>query len=498
MAFFSNTPRFTDMSNIVSVADVQDKITAFDVMYEASEARSSSRNCKDPNYAALWRKAVRSGAIHLVGTPMELDFFEKIQGAKTLKVDGTDVHVKTNGDVDLNIMAQADNQGNAPGGDATFVMHASLYSGNGKYSNVSQGGTVFIYEDEQWCKVHAVDRTVDGAHVVTLRPHSKDYTVRVRAGSKMLFSPVNLVDGVSCPNPASTWQSPGYIKVYRPFRVRKDYKFPIELERPYRDVLQFPIMWDENGKQIDSWEYKEKLEMRKELKWKKNIDFFIGQSIDNPALLAQWHNNKYAGFEGYVPTMRHGGGVIYDYDQPTGFDFDTDFNILMLRQDAFKGTTEFFLWAGFAFRLGMQRRMRDTIKNSSGSATFQAFERTGSFDAAAIKKMGVESYSYAGFTFHVKGLDALSDTRGIGNGMFPHIGMLMPANGIKDSNGNDVPPVEIFVPNGRSETGAYEEHFRDKRKIDGCEYLEGHAAESYSAAIHAPERHILLRAGAKC
>lgn len=496
MSFFAKKPRYTDQK-LVTLGDVQDRIAAFNVLFELSP-NGSVNSCTDPNKKAGWRFSVREGVINVHGTPMELDFMEKLAGGKQQYTAGTDVYIKTNIDQDLNIVAQVDSTGNAPAADTTFVMHRSMYAGGGKFSNVSKGGSVYIYDDRQWCYVFDVDRTVDYAHVVTLRPYSKDYTVNVKGGVKMMFSTVRVVDGNTCALPVNTWFTNGYINKVQPFRVRDDWKVEAELLKPYQDILQFGIIFDSEGREVDAWDWQARIKMRENMKWRKNLDFFIGQPIDNPSMIGTAVNNKYAGFMGYLPTVEFAGGVVYDYDPTQGYDYDADFAALIARQDAIKQTTEFFAWDGKLFRLAMERRMNDSIKNSSGSCTFQTFDRMGDFQSADIVKMGVKSFSYAGYSVHHKNLAAMSDTRGIGNGDFPYMCMFMPGDGVKDSKGNDVPAIEVYNPGGATESGTYEEYERDNRKIDGCEYVSGHATETYMVAINAPEKHILIRPQRAC
>lgn len=495
MDFYSNSPRFTQ--GIVSVGQAMGAMKAFNALYEmgpdGSVLHAQGDNVND-NWKAGWRNAILQNVINIVGEPMELDFFEAWGGGKTpTPVDATNLYVKSNVDVDMNIMAQASVTGNTPGADAVFTVHRTLYAGNGKLSNIAKGGTILVYEDDQWLQVIDVDTSVDFAHRVTVRPRSKDYTVNIRQGKKMLFSPVNIVSGSSCPNPSSTWLSNGYISKIQPFRIRKDYSFDIDLTKGYQDVLQFAIMFDPaTGKEIDSWELKERMAMRSEMKWMKNITFFAGQKIDNPTLLGAVIDEKYAGFDGYLPTLKYGGGVVYDYDPSLGYDLNYDFKALMLRQDANKMCREFLVMHGMPFKMNMEERLDDKIKNSAGSCTFNTFNRMGNFGQSEVSRMGIESYKYGNFSLHFKEVSALSDTRGIGNYKMPYTAMMIPGTPVKDSKGNPVPAIQTFMPHGATNSGTYEEFDRDKRRIDGCEKLEGHATETLMLGVHAVETQILL------
>jgi len=369
------------------------------------------------------------------------------------------------------------------------------HSGNGKFSFPSEGYSIYIYEDRQWVYVTGKSVTTDFAHQITVQPHNKAYQINIRANSKMLILPVRLVNGMSSPVPSSSMQTPGYTNKIQPFRIRKDWSVPVDLLRGYEDVMQFAIMFDENGKEIDCWELYEKTTSRREMKWAKNLLFFIGQRIDNPTLLGDRVSADYSGFDGYLPTMQYGGGSIIDIDPSVGFDLEADFGAIILKNDALKRTNEYIALHAKPFRMGLDRNSGEIFKKNAGGCTFESFRRSGTSD---ITKLGVESWKYLGFSIHFKEMSALSDSRGLGNYDFPHLAMLIPGNGLKDSKGKSVPPIEFYVPQGCAENGLMEEYNRDRRKIDGTEILDGHIAETLMMGIHCPNQHILVNPVMPC
>lgn len=482
--FFFSKPQCEN--KFISVADVQDKLTAFNLMFEIGP-NGSSTNCPDPNFAAQWRKAIREGVINCAGKPMELDFFESVAGGVTTDVDATDLYIKSNCDVDYNIFAETTATGGSPGAATWFTIARSLHSGTGKYSNIAEGGSIYLYEDDQELLVRQVDRTTDYAHRALVVPHNKDYVVNVPAGKKMLFSPVRIVGPSSAPVDSSTWLSNGYIAKVQPLRVRKDYKFPIALDRAYHEVLQFAVIFDHEGKEVDSWEWKEKISMREELKWRKNVSAFNGQKVSNPLLLGAEVDANYPGYDGYLRKVRYGGGVVWDYGKSKGFSLNSDFTPIMIRQDAYKKSDEFIVLHGMPFLLQMVNRNNIDFGNAPGSMTFDSFKRSGA-TAEDIRKLAIKSYQYGNYSLHFKQMSALSDTRGIGNHNFPYMGMMMPGTGLKDSLGRDVPPIEFFRPKGNS----YEEYENDMRRITRLENIEGYAVDLTMMAVHCPNNHIIL------
>jgi hypothetical protein len=489
MAFFTEQPNCSN--DIYTVGDALSKLTAFNAVFEASKNTSSTSNCKNPDDAAMWRKLVYEGVINVGGEPMELDFFEKIFGGKTEFVEAKKIHFRYNCDLDSNIVS-AENKTGASAGIATqFQLHKSKHSGDGKYSYAAVGYQLYIYEDRQTLQITALDKTTDYGHKVTVVPNDPTYTVNIRKDKKILVMPVRIVGGLSSPVPGTTYQSPGYTIGVRPYKIRKDWSMPIDLTKGYEDVLQFAIMFNNEGQEIDCWEAYEKTKTRSDMKWAKNLMFFLGQRLQNPSLLGSNVTVDYSGFDGYFNTMHYGGGTVMDFDPSVGFDMDADFNSIILRNDSLKRTNEFVVLHGLPFKMDLIRNANDAIfKQNAGSLTFETFKRMGG-DQSDIKKLGIDSYEYLGYSLHFKQVSALSDARGIGNFEFPYLGMFLPGNGLRDSKGKEVPAMQFFVPKGCAETGQMEEHQWDNRDIKGEETMEGYITETIWMITHAPHHHIL-------
>lgn len=480
--FFYSAPKATN--KLAIVADVLDQIPAFDLMFELGP-NGSVNNCGDSEVGAQWRTLVRENVIQNVGRPIEVDFMRNVAGGYTQEIDATELYIKTNADIDLNIWAETGVTG-APGAAVTFVMARSLHV-KGKYTNVGLGGQIFIPEDGQFLNVTAVNTATDWAHTVTVKPYKADYAVNIRKGKKMLFNPTRIVGATSCPEASLQWMSNGYIRKITPLRSRGDYEVKMELDKAYQKVMQFAIIFDKQGKRIDSFELKAKIDMRWNMRFKENLDFFVGQKITNTDLLTNVVDAKFPGFEGYEPTLKYGGGFMWQYWKHQGFSLQGDLAPIMLRQDARKRSMEYNVLDGFPFRLMMENRASVDFSKYTGSCTFDTFKRMGA-DEADIKKLGVVSFNYHGCTLHFKGFDALSDQRALGNADYPYKAFMMPTMDLFDDTGRAVPPVEFFKPKGYD----YFETEIDRRRIDGCEYWKGYATNSQMIAIHGADNHIAI------
>lgn len=491
MSIFKNQPH--SGRKLASVKDALDQLTAFNALYAVHQADQNPDLCGNADDTAMWRKLVYDGVINCGGDQMELDFFEKIFGGKTEMIDAKKIYFRYNMDYDLNIYAQENAKAATVGGDAVFILHKSLHSGSGAYSYPVEGYSIYIYEDKQWARITDVDKTNPYAHQITVSPYKKNYQINIRKNKKIMVMPVQLVAGLSGPSSSSSWQTIGYSTHVRPCRIRADWETPIDLMRGYEEILQWAVMFDEAGNEVDTWETFDKTDARKRMKWAKNLLFFLGQSIDNPNLLGTGANKvsvDYSGFDGYIPTMFYGGGQLLDIDPAVGFDFEADFEPVILRNDSLKQTSEFVVLHALPFKLALNRNGNKKFKES-GNTTFETFKRMGG-NQEDVKKLGVSSYMYENFSLHFKLVSALSDTRGLGNHDFPHMGMFIPGNGLRDSKGRDVPAMQFFCPQGQGATGLLEEHNVDERKeAKRTDQLSGYLAETVMSVIHCPHQHIL-------
>lgn len=492
--FFYNKPKYCT-TPLVSVGDVFQQLDAFNALYQLKKGGGIDQ-CRnmDNQMKATWMAFVREGAIMCGGEPTEFDFFERtFQGARK-RAEATEVYVRYNCDRDFNIFSEQAADAVGPGQPVTFTLLRSLHSGDGKLSNVAVNGSIYIYEDLQWMRVTNVDKTVDYAHVITAVPFSQYYTASVRAKKKMMFTRVRMIDGYSCPVPSSAWSALGYVGKFTPFRFRADWEVEVDLLRPYQEMLRFALTYDLHGQAVDGFEMMEKTNARQEFQYNKNMQFFMGQKIDNPLLVGSGlalRDNKYGGFDGYLNSVRFGGGYVQETDPTQGYDMGTDFEQLMIRQDAMKESNEFLVIAGFQFMMSMMRKNAENFKNAAGACTLETFLRRG-MNLDDITKLGIQSYKYMDYSLHFKKMGALSDTRSIGNYNMPNLAMMMPGVGLKDDKGEAVSPIEFFDAGGTPETGTYDEWEIDYRKVNGCEKIGGSITETVQMVVHCPRKHILL------
>jgi hypothetical protein len=491
--FFYNKPKICT-NRMVTVQDVTEDLPAFNAMYARKNVMAASESCMSAQDKLRWMKFVLDGAIYCGGEQSELDFFEKNFNGNKKQTGATEVWVRYNCDKDLNVFAESSAQGSGPGQPVTFTVMRGMHAGQGKWDPFAKNGNLYVYEDMQWLRITNVDKTTDYAHLVTAIPFNKRYTANIRGKRRMMFTRSRLVDGYSCSIPSSAWDVPGYAARTKPFRARADWEIEIEFQRPWEDVMRFGITYDLLGNEVDGFELMETTKARQDFMYNKNLTFFLGQQIDNPLLVGAGlalRDEKYSGFNGYLNTLKYGGGFVQMIDPALGYGLDSDWKQLMVRQDSMKESNEFFTMAGYQFMDALFTRSGHMFRDNA-QITFETFSR-GGLDKGAVEKLGITSYKYLDSVVHFKKLGFLSDRKSIGNYNMPYMGFMMPGKGLRNDKGEAVSAIEFYEAGGTPENGTYNEIFRDHRKLDnGCEKFSGSIAETFQMAIHCPQKQVLL------
>ncbi len=512
MAIPFNTSPIHAPRQIFQVGEAISQFQAFDDVYRGLFDFIEGDGLADLGYngddIARWRRAIRPGVIWIGGRPSETNFFKMMMGGEPKTIDATDYTIEYNSAIDFNIYAQNDAAGttgtvaNAYYGDVVnanyvgayvqFAIATSGYSDNGTKSNVNVGDQLFIQNDAKWVQVIRVDTTTPYAHQVYAAPFDTDYIPQIYAGYPILPSHVQMTTGYSDADTIvvhSEWETTGYLKVIQPYNLQREWEVPIDLLRTYKDVIQFPIIFDTvTGAVLETWEFKAMSDARNDMIMSENLLFFTGETMKNTVIKnAAFRENMYNGFDGLLPSIFYGGGNIRQYDNSYGFDLDVDYTQIILQNDALKLSTEYLLLCSKSFRMTMERRIQDAFKNNSGACTFETFKRGGA-EMADIKRLGVNSWMWLGATLHIKEVGAWSDSRWIGNGYIKNMGIMLPGDGLTDSSGQSVAPAEFYMPRGMSESQQWTEIVRDHRKLsDKADKFSGGITHQIMMSINGVE-----------
>lgn len=489
-----NAPR-----QIFSVGDAQSQFQPFSDVYrqfwdfvEDGGAEALGLNEGD---LATWRRNIRDGIVNVGGKPPEIDFFRLMMGGTPKPTDATSISVRYNSALDFNIYAENDAVGtygsvtNASFGEmvdgtytgnyATFFLAVDTYSDNGRKSNINLGDQLYNYLDSQMLQVIKIDASTPFAHQVWVAPFDDGYIPTIYAKQPMQPAHVNITTGYSDKTtspPHSEWETLGYTKVFNPWSLRTDWESPRDLNKPYKDVLQFAIIFDMvSGAEMSAWDFKSMADARERLVMAENLHFFTGQVMTNTSLTTNGYTNKYFGFDGLLTTIFYGGGNVQQYDNTYGYDLDVDFMQMMFSNDAQKKSMEMLFMVAKKWKYNMERRSQNMFQYNSGSLSFDTFKRMGD-EMADIKRLGVDSFTWGGFSCHMREVSAFTDSRLIGNAYFPNMAIIMPGDGLTDSKGNKVSPVEYWIPTGTRLSGTWTEYWRDEMQLSN-------AADKFSGTI---------------
>lgn len=496
---FSNKPFFCQKP--LSTAEVL-TLPLFNAMTEANPATCSWNACNDPNMGATWRKNVLHQAIRCGGQRIDFNFMEEMFPGLTAP---TMVGSKTwynhyNCDPDYNIYAAASVVGTTANGTVQFQILKQNHGGGGSLTNVVPGYNIVDKETQTFYTVTAVDTTTDYAHKVTVTPNEAGVVPAIYANRAYLVLPAAMIGGCSCPLYMNKMQSIGYTKQVRPIRVRSDWRLCIDLLRGYENIAQFAVIYDAQGRPVDSWDALEAQNARQALRSFINAYAFMGSPTTNPNLIGNGGSitvdDVHTGFYGLVPELKYGGGNVYNYRPELGFDLEVDGEKIFLYQDSRKRTKKFMVMAGQKFLFGLDDRTNKLVKRTDlGSNVWEAFRRlgdvTGEDYTTAMAKLGIDSYTYRGFNLDFKKMDSWSDYRWVGGDYFSDMAIMVPQEGVEEY-GRPISPIEFNTYGNNGWTGNYEEFTRDMRRVDGCENLEGYAAESIAMSIHCPNMFVLI------
>lgn len=499
---FSNIPFFcqkpTSTNEILSM-------TNFNALTQANDATSGSNACSDPNLGAQFRKNVFHQVIRCGGAPIDLNFMEDMfpnSGFSTPKTVNSKVwynHYIC--DIDFNIYAQATVTGSGPNQPFTFQLLRANHASGGSTSYPLPGMGIIDKENQITYTVTAVNKTTPYAHLVTVVPNENGVTGQISANKAYFVSPARQVGGCNCSVVTNQMQTIGYTRVNQTIRVRRDWRVCIDLLTGYENMPQFAMIYDVQGNPVDSWDALEAKSMREDIRMALNAAAFIGTPTTNPALINTGTDigvdPLHTGFYGIIPTIKYGGGNVYNYRSDIGFDMEVDFEPIALYQDSRKRATDLLFLHGLAFAFNLNDRMNKLVDRTGvGSNIWEAYRRIGDAmgtdTTTAVEKLGINAYSYMGFRVDFKRMPSWSDYRYMGSDYFNNMAVVLPRTGVKQ-NGVEIPPIEFVTTGNGNWTDNYEEHYQDFRVLqDGCRDVGGWAAQSLNMTVHCPGQMILV------
>jgi len=501
---YSNRPRFSTKQQTLDQILTIDK---FNAMTQSALETTSGNNITpaqaalygDPNMGTTFRQNVVHQVINLSGSPIDLNFFMAAFGSQEKMVDTKRFWNHYMGDTSLNLYPANSATAAGPGQPLVFQVLKQNHGSNGTLTFAGQGYSFWDKDNMIEGIITNVDPTIPFANKVTVIPTDATVTLSVTANSPYLITPARRVGGLSQQQITNQMSSIGYSQEVNFLRVRRDWKVAIDLLRSYRDKIQYPVIYDINGNPMDSWDVYEAMEAREGLRMALNLASWIGTPTTNQSLITGANaviDGDHTGFYGMLPSIKFGGGVVYDFPQSIGFDFEADGEPLFLWQDSRKQTTRFMCKHGLAFDFTKNDRSNKLVANTQvGSTVYEAYKRLEGMDSSyktGLAKMGINSYKYNSFELDFMLWGALSDQRYAGSDYFSNLCVMIPAEGAREG-GRQINPMEFYQYGQNGWTGDYEEFYVDNRTQTIAEdSIQGFCAQSLAFAMHGPDLFILL------
>ena len=501
---FSNKPRFCTKQLSVDTILTLDK---FNAMTESALETTSGNNvtpasqalCGDPNMGTTFRQNVVHQVINCAGSPIELNFFMEAYGSKERMVDTKRFWNHYICDTNLNMYMAGPVTATAPG--ASFWVQA-LKQGHGAGGTLTIAGKGYsLFDKDNMIEYYItdIDYTIPYANKIQLTPADGTVTGNIKANKPYLVAMARRIGGYSCQQVTNQMSTIGYSQEVNFLRLRRDWLLEINLLRAYRDKIQYPVIYDINGMPMDSWDVYEAMEARQGLREALNLAAWIGTPTTNSTLISGVGaviDGDHTGFYGMLPSIKFGGGVVYDFPQSVGFDFEADGEPLFLWQDSRKQSTKFMVRHGLAFDFTKNDRSNKLVANTQvGGTIWEAYQRLGEKDdmyKTGMAKMGINRYKYNSFELDFMLWGALSDQRYAGSDYFSNLAVMIPQEGPREG-GRQINPMEFYQYGQNGWTGDYEEHYVDNRKMTvACDSLQGYCAQSIAFTMHCPDLMILL------
>lgn len=498
---FSNRPKFcTKPLTLEEVLSLE----KFNVLTESSLENGSANNlgaaCGDPNLGTTFIKNVIHQVIRCGGKPIDINFLMDMFPSQPRMVETKRWFNHYICDPDMNIYSAATANGASAGASFTFQLLRQNHGGSGQYSLPARGYIIMDKDNAIEYTVTDVDTTTDYAHKVTVVPNDSSVTGSIKANTAYLVIPTRMVGGYSCVQINNKMSTIGYSQEVQPLRLRSDWEIQVDLLRGYLDKIQYAVIYDYEGNPMDSWDVYEAQQARESLRIGLNVLSFIGSPTTNPTLLSGLNatiDEFYPGFYGILPSIKYGGGVVYNYRASNGFDLESDGEPLFLYQDSLKRTDKFMVKCGQEFLFGLNDRTNKMVARAQvGATVFEAFKRMGDLTGendytSMVAKFGVKAYDYQGFELDFMKWGALSDSRFMGSDYYSNLALMIPTDGVTE-NGQPINPIEFYQQGQNQWTGDYQEFYIDYRKTDGCDKIGGWSAQSLGMAVHCPQLFMIL------
>lgn len=287
-------------------------------------------------------------------------------------------------------------------------------SGANKDSFVVRDMTVVFTDGKTTGFVYSVNKTVDGAHVATIKKtdSSQDIASVGLVGTSMVFFANGQPEGSG----GTTSRVQQYTKLTNKMQLIRE-KFKVTDKE-----MQNKSWFEVDGKKY-LWYHgisstAESFELQTELAY----------LITNEGNITNADSKDVQFMNGLTPQIRTGGKTLEYYGKPDGESFDE----VMLVLDNNYGGNKYFVGEGHNLQLGLKDYLVQFAQGGTGNISFAPFQG-GSEQAISLN---FTSYRCHAYEFYFNKWDILShqDTLGADGMPFRHYGYFIPAGMTRDAN----------------------------------------------------------------
>lgn len=486
------TSKCPDAKNdtVAGVLNPSSPLQVYNFLAQLSDLEANPTACGTVDATLEWKRNVSQDLIECCGeNRMDYKFFENEWSSTPKQIDSRNYFQRYASNESENILS-ASAQHVAASATNKFTLHASSHSGSGTSSSLAVDMMIYNYRTQKTLRITAIDTSIKKNHVVSVI--STDGTnVDIDKNDKFMRIPATAVGGSSVPTGETTMNTHWTSKQVNRLRLRKHWEMEMQVDRPYSDQMMFAPWRDKNNNV--TWAALPTMKMRcmQELTQAANVFLFIGNTISNASIDV----DDWTAGEGMIEAIK-GAGNQYDYDPTTGFSMEHNFEPIIMAEDAMKRTTDWVLYGALPFKAGLIRRANKDAKETGGNVILPLnypSQTRGGTDNGVINKAGFEEYNYLGRSIKFKEWGVLSTSNGLGNGIFPHLGILLANNNLYNNKGETVPPIEFF--HSQNQVGQWASLMENDRNgwiLNGLEKIEGDMIKSMLYMVHCPNRHYLI------
>lgn len=381
--------------------------------------------------------------------------------------------------------------GSVPAGGVAVTVNLAMksMSTNGKFSMPRAGYRAYIKElTGQAVDIIAVNKSVTGAHTVTIKPINGEVLDLTKFSYyTLLISQLRLyVKGdLNCITTEGFVKNPPALRKGNVQKWEKGYCIHEDEIDGYAYGTDFRIFkgLDSNGKKIDMWS---------PVNLTNQIMDNVMDNRNVETMFGKYNYQTQQGVEGLIPTAEAQGMFSRRYDPTSGVSLKAHIMGMIKNLRKSEGCTDYMLLHDFEYGIDWTNGIAELVKASGQSLNYQLFG-TGGDGVRNFKYFGFKDFEAFGYQFRTFMID-MFDKRRYGN-FLSNFALLMPACKYKDTGGKVVPPV-TYVNIAGSEPAKQKNVWTYNEMQRGCRVVNVFAKDAFGLEIHCASKLGVMRKAA--